>query len=232
MSVVICVYSQLTPASTTNNKGKSKERSLKNVCFHANEASERGTEIALYDYADYLEILYGITSTMLFPNISSITDGPSFQRFQKRFPISFYEVERHIGGRNLLVKAAEVNCDFIYMLKAGKKKSNPSYESTIKHHAVFNYDAHGTTYDGISSAVTYGKPERPVVPHIVRPVNMTEFNARKGLREVLHIPETALVMCRYGGKETFDVTFVHQWIDTLLIQQILHNMIMKSEIRE
>ena len=39
----------------------------KHMCFYSNSACERGTEIAMFDYAHYVEKLFGMKSYIIFP---------------------------------------------------------------------------------------------------------------------------------------------------------------------
>ena len=39
----------------------------KHMCFYSNSACERGTEIAMFDYAHFVEIMFGMKSYIIFP---------------------------------------------------------------------------------------------------------------------------------------------------------------------
>lgn len=39
----------------------------KQMCFYSNSACERGTEIAMFDYAHYVEKMFGMKSYIIFP---------------------------------------------------------------------------------------------------------------------------------------------------------------------
>jgi hypothetical protein len=39
----------------------------KRMCFYSNSACERGTEIAMFDYAHYVETMFGMNSYIIFP---------------------------------------------------------------------------------------------------------------------------------------------------------------------
>jgi hypothetical protein len=86
----------------------SKTREVK-ICFYANTASERGTEIAMYDYADYAEKLLKMKSHIIFPRLletsNHLSDNgepgfefngvggagcrASLEKFRSRFNVSF-----------------------------------------------------------------------------------------------------------------------------------------------
>lgn len=87
-------------------------------------------------------------------------------------------------------------------------------------HAVFAWEAHGTTYASISPVVAALKPDRAVVPHIVA-LPLTYFTAAEThppLRSSLDIPSNALVLCRHGGKDTFDVPFIQDDLCNLVLK--------------
>jgi hypothetical protein len=71
---------------------------------------------------------------------------------------------------------------------------------------------HGQVYTPIGETINerYGK-NYPVTPHIV---TIPECN--ENLRTELSIPENAIVFGRYGGKESFDIRFVHEVIKHVL----------------
>lgn len=50
---------------------------------------------------------------------------------------------------------------------------------------------------------------------MIRDVDPQQQAAAKDLRKSLSIPKSALVVCRSGGKETFDVPFVHSAVSKL-----------------
>lgn len=197
------------------NREAVRGKQLKTLCFHDNDAGERGTQVALYDYADYAEVFWGVKSVVFFPNNpSKLKPGP-LKKFQSRFKVVLYGVEGRwpVGGRELLRKLLESNCDFFYVIKAGTTGSHPMMQSLtpevvpVGFHAVFNWQPHGSSYAAISPDVTGGKPDRAVVPHMVRPVNLEEFKKIKDMREELKIPKSAIVLCRHGGIDTFDIQF-------------------------
>jgi hypothetical protein len=71
------------------------------ICFHSNQLSIRGTEVALYDYAHYAETLLGLRSVILVPAVSLASSTDSLgagsthfdsvlAKFASRFPIVTY----------------------------------------------------------------------------------------------------------------------------------------------
>lgn len=192
-------------------------------CFHTNQASERGSEVALFDYAHYAEKLLGYKSHMLFPNVSAIYNGRSFHKISTRFPMTLYKPsEGHItGGPILFETAQQIKCNFLYIIKDGTEYGNPSYPDSFKEsvvptcvHSVFTWKPHGSTYAAISPAVTDRHPDRPVVPHMVPPPDTSR--TYPGFRDQLGIPSSATVFCRHGAENSFNVVFVPNMINRLI----------------
>jgi hypothetical protein len=55
------------------------------IGFYSNHLCERGSEIALYDYADYAETLKGATSFILYDATSPKNVGSVVSKFRSRF---------------------------------------------------------------------------------------------------------------------------------------------------
>ena len=130
MSLFLKVFGQPLPASVLAQgvAGTKCGDERKKVCFHINHAGERGVEISTYDYADFLEVYYGdrFTSVFVLPRIKAVTEGISFPKFQKRFPIVLYDVEHERpGGKNLTMAIRSTNCDVLYMQKGVPPRGNP-----------------------------------------------------------------------------------------------------------
>jgi hypothetical protein len=216
ISICLECLSNIDPYDKDAVRGKV----VKTLCFHDNDAGERGTGVAMYDYADFAEVLWNTTSIIFFPNHADRLKPPVLQKFQDRFKVVLYQPDHRLpaGGRYLLASLLEHKCDFLYVIKAGKLSSVPTVQSLnpevvpVGYHAVFHWQPHGSSYAAISPDVPRNKSYQAIVPHMVRPVDFTAFQKVKGLREMLNIPETAIVICRHGGTETFDLPFVFKTI--------------------
>ena len=90
----------------------------KKICFHTNELCERGTTVAIYDYAYYNEIILNNTSLFVLPNYDKVTKGLSYQKFKERFgsKIFYYEPQEKFS---LVKRAKEINCEIVYIIKDG-----------------------------------------------------------------------------------------------------------------
>lgn len=199
------------------------------LCFFGNQASERGTEQALFDYADFSQKLLGAEVSIMFPRYilgAQPNLRHSLYKFQNRFAgqVFFcgdsFEPE-HIENppsplcANLSQVAKNVvGCDMIYALKYGPKEWEPVYPASFNDsliptafHAVFLWGQHGTTYAAISDEAAWHDPKRAVVPHLVRMPDPALVKNTSNLRGELGIPEKAYVFCRHGGDTTFDMPY-------------------------
>ena len=168
------------------------------VCFWSDQMCERGTEVALFDYADAAERILGVSAFVLYDLGAPNNFEGAVAKFRGRFG------ERVVGlaggWRELDGYLAAQAITVVYAIKC----NNDHQCSKIRGvrtciHCVFDAtDPHGDVYAKISPCVP-GKCA--VVPHIVAP------RAAEGpdLRAALGIPPTATVFGRYGGYESFDV---------------------------
>ena len=184
------------------------------VAFYSGHLCERGTDTALYDYADCAETQLHMCSYVLYDIASPDNFHGCIERFSARFH------DRLIGVRNFDEVdgiLAREGIKLLYLIKIVDDRRVLSQLPGVRNmvHAVFFANApHGDVYARISPCVPRGtnknpqahNHEVPVVPHIVRPGNAVGAD----LRSELGIPPDALVFGRHGGYETFDIPFVHE----------------------
>lgn len=186
------------------------------ICFHENTATERGTAIAVYDYANYAEKLLGHESHVIFP--SKLEETIALTKFKNRFNVSFYDGV--VGGQNLPKHAVNQRCDLLYLIKSGEKASVPPFPDAFPPdlptavHAVFQWDPHGSAYAAISPSVHPSHDNNLVVPHMVTKPHIAASTT--SLRSQLGIPTSALTVCRHGGYNTFSLQIAHTAIKSLL----------------
>jgi hypothetical protein len=82
---------------------------------------------------------------------------------------------------------------------------------------VFAYHKHGTTYAAVNRGIVLSARGPTVkdfvVPHIIRfPGDLSKVVS---MRKKLHIPKSALVMCRIGGYDTFSIKFASKVVQHL-----------------
>ena len=168
------------------------------LAFWTNQMFERGTEVALYDYADYAERVLGMTAWVVHPPGGF---PGCVAKFRARFGSRVVELHWEDVGGFLVSRGIEA----LYVIKEGTQfvpdvRSLPASVRALVH-CVFHAKApHGEVYAKISPCVA---GEAPVVPHIVRP----REQHGPDMRSELGIPREAVVFGRHGGWETFSIDF-------------------------
>jgi glycosyltransferase involved in cell wall biosynthesis len=176
------------------------------ILFHENQLTERGTSVAMFDYAYYARDLLGIEPIITYRQENS--NPHAIQKFKDHFEVfsyeSFNEVETYISKKAI---------DAFYAIKYGYNDGILSSNTKNLMHSVFCKHTeyiHGQRYAVVSewqslfNNITY-------VPHIL---NLYETD--ETLREYLNIPKDALVIGRHGGYETFNIEFVLDSIRDIL----------------
>lgn len=171
------------------------------IIFHENQLGERGTTVAMYDYAHYAKNLLGIDPIIAY-NSNNISDAKVIEKFKKEFIVLSYEKFEDLDK---LIERN--NIPYFYAIKYGYNDGILSSSSTNLIHSVFSKDLsdiHGDRYAVVSewqSLMSGGSI--PYVPHMFN-ISNTEAD----LREELSIPKNAVVIGRHGGYDTFNVDFV------------------------
>lgn len=171
---------------------------MKTIGFHSNQLGNRGTEVALYDYALYNEELLGNKSYII--SDANCNNLVTLDKFKNRFEVFLYN---SFDECKSLVK--QKNIDSVYYIKAGDfdGKIIPGVANLI--HTVFQSNqVHGDKYSYVSSWLANEmKMPGNYVPHIVSmPAPSRNF------REKLNISSNQIVIGRYGGYDQFDLPFV------------------------
>ncbi len=184
------------------------------IAFHSNQLSLRGTEVALYDYAEGAEAVLGHRSIVIHPAQSPGNDSQALAKFQSRFDVISYRDKAELDDHLRHCKA-----NLLYAIKAGKPDGFLSLAVPTMVHAVFPTDpsrAHGASFAYISDWLSKGcsNGHIPAVPHIV-----TLPPDDGDLRVELGIPANATVLGCHGGSTSFDVpaaiAAVHRCLGTL-----------------
>jgi hypothetical protein len=186
---------------------------MKIVAFLSNKLTLRGTEIAIFDYADYNEKILGNKSIIITKEYEKIkndwdVDMKAYDKFKNRFNVYYYETSQDIDHIVLIN-----NVTHLFIIKGGNNDGLISNYCKNIIHCVFHVsEPHGEVYTPIGQTINqlYGT-NYPVTPHMI-----TLPDCNENLRESLSIPENAIVFGRYGGKETFDIAFVHEIIKNIV----------------
>lgn len=183
------------------------------VGFLSNQLTLRGTEIAMYDYADFNETILNNKSIIITRKYNIVKHGrdaslETYIKFKKRFQVEYYTSQQDIDA---IVERYKIT--HLYIIKGGVNDGLVSTKCINLIHCVFNTSqSHGQIYSAISNDVNrLFNTNYPVVPHMIR-----NFETDLDLRQELKIPSDAIVFGRYGGLETFDIEFVHQAIKKVL----------------
>ena len=181
---------------------------MKIVGFHTNELNERGTNVAVYDYAHYNETILGNKSFIISNRNADLT---ALKKFQDRFEVFLYndfsECTQFCKDRNI---------QYVYYVKAGDRdgKIIPECKSCI--HAVFQHrEEHGDAYAYISQWLA----KQMKLPGSYIPYMVDMPSPKISYRSKLKIPEDAIVIGRHGGYTEFDLQFVHRAINDITAER-------------
>ncbi|HEX4870650.1 MAG TPA: hypothetical protein VFV15_08035 [Moraxellaceae bacterium] len=181
------------------------------IVFRSTQLSVRGTEVALFDYAQFNESLLGNESLILFDETSPLNDPAVIRRFEQRFPVHAYR-----KGQDIDAALAPLNADLTYFIKLDRHNYHLSALVPTLVHEVFPVKPalfHGSAYAFVSGWLsrTFANGRVPAVPHIV-----TLPEVEGDLRAELGIPADATVFGCHGGKECFDIGFAQAVVGEVL----------------
>jgi len=174
-----------------------------NVAFHSNSMSLRGSENALWDYANFNETILGNYSLICHPGKLENVENPTYVKWKAGFPLVPYRTKIELSS-----KLKERGVDILYQIKPGPYDG--FVISGVKNciHSMFLSDEfHGDCFAYVSrwaSRAMTGR-EKSFVPHFV-----PKFESKLDLRQALGIPTKAKVFGRHGGWDTFNIPFVRK----------------------
>jgi glycosyltransferase involved in cell wall biosynthesis len=166
---------------------------MKTVLFFDPNLNERGTSIAVYDYADYNEKILGNKSIIISLKTSELK---SLDKFKTRFTTHIVDIINDVY---------KIKGDYFHVLKYGYNDGILHPESKNLIHAVFpSYDPHGDVYAYISQwLANFCNKDTPFVPHMV---NLPEY---LGNYKNEFNTKDKLVIGYYGGNN-FEIQFARQ----------------------
>jgi len=178
------------------------------VSFDGGRLNERGTAVALYDYAFYARALLGVEPIILHDTSGTI-DDEQLSRFSRAFDVrAYHSPEQRVEALE------ETRADVAYFLKTTRALSPTSPARRTAVHEVFRFfQPHGDAYAYISSwlADAAAASRYPAVPLIVDPPKPLA-----NLRAEFGVPSDAVVAGRHGASNQFDVPFVRPAIEAAL----------------
>jgi len=171
------------------------------IAFWDNCLSERGTTVAMYDYAYYNQTLLGNESIIVYNSTRKDTHPDVVVKFQKDFKV--FGVPSFDKLDPILI---EEGVQILYVIEGGDVVGNVSPVCKTVIHCVFNCKKpHGSVYAAIAPWVDGNNGKYPHVPHMVNLPNNTD-----DMRSELNIPKEAVVFGRHGGYDQFDIHYVHK----------------------
>ena len=201
---------------------------MKKIAFWAPHLTEMGTEVMMYDFADYNERLLKNKSIIIYNENHPKTHMSVVEKFEKRFdtiyklkgPESF---DWHRNKEYVNLQLDEIlkkeDCFAIYMSKFGNNDGVlSSYSRTCILCMAPVCEPHGDRYayvsEWLSQKASGGK--FPAVPGMITPLS----HIIGDYREKLNIPENAIVFGRNGGYGSFDIEWVKPVIRRIVEENI------------
>ena len=171
------------------------------IGFHAcGHLCERGTDVAMFDYAYYNQKINRNKSIIFYENGNSDV----IKKFENEFEVIKYNSFEEINNYNLT---------HFYNIKANNKPNQLTKFKNLSHIVFDIYSQEKAVNEIIAviSSSVKGNKTYPCIPHMINLPNFSE-----NFRNTLGIPESSLVFGRHGGKETFDISYVHKAIKEIL----------------
>ena len=185
------------------------------IAIHINCFTLRGTEVALFDYAEMLT-LFGHEILFFYP-CDAYVDLDVFLSFSKLYRLHKYD---SIANMNSFLNSNSF--DLVYILKSGKNDELVFNSVPTAIHAVFPqslYSIHGKVYTVISPwmSTNFFNSLIKSVPHIVK--RLTPSISEGDFRTTFGIKENAFIIGGYGGENSFDISFVKQEVIPFLLKK-------------
>ena len=184
----------------------------KHIAFWDNSLSERGSTTALFDYALYNETILN-NKSFIFYNQKNKNNNPKIiQKFKSKFSTTGVNQFKHI---NKFITENQIK--YLYIIKFGHKDNKiiPHIKNLI--HCVFDCRfPHGDVYASVGPwVIGADTPSIPTVPHIVNPPLPPSTQ-----NPFAHIPttQTTTIFGSYGGKDSFNIKYVHETIQKIATQ--------------
>ena len=196
------------------------------IAFQTNQLSERGTEIALYEYASLNETILGNTSIILFNRDNPHNIDAVFEKFSYQFPTFGY---RDAVECDEIIRRE--NCDLLYAIGSGKGRAMISRTVPTMVHDVFMTSPtaiRGSSYAYISRWLSDYCSDG-LIPYV--PLTVSRVEVTGDFRIELGIPSDAFVFGCYGGNKSFDIGFVKNDVipDILRKRDDIHFVFMNIE---
>ena len=173
------------------------------IGFYPTHLNERGTSIAVHDYATHNETYLGNKSIIIYDKNHSWNYPAMIEKFSQRFTCIGIADNFQEEMDGVVVK---YGIDFLYMIKSGENDGKLSKYCMNLVHVVFHpFAPHGDVYTVVSKHLSEKYGVATYVPHMIdMPENPETYG---NLRDKLGIPEDAVVLGRYGGTGSFNLDY-------------------------
>ncbi len=182
------------------------------IGFLSNKITNRGTEVNLFDYADFNETILGnksIIITRSYEHVMQVSPrdvtADAYDKFKSRFNDN---IKYYIEIPQIEDIIRENKIDVLFIEKAGSMSDGLVFNSckTIIHAVFTTSEPHGDLYAPISDSLNkICGTNYPVLPYMVR-----VFDTNENLRQSLQIPEDATVFGAYCGADEYNIDYVRQ----------------------
>lgn len=196
------------------------------VLFHSSTLTVRGTEVAIFDYAQFNEEILGNQSVVAFPADGVESDAMK-EKFIQRFRTLIYKSQAELDAF-----AADTEASTCYLIKtSGNDGVHVGGVRNVVHTVFKNCDPHGDVYayisEWLSDAASGGRYD--FVPHIIR----VPHNKSDTMRADLGIPETAHVYGMIGGIDSFkSMLATNVILDTISRDKTKYFVFVKTRLPE
>jgi hypothetical protein len=189
------------------------------IAFYSHHLSERGTEVALFDYARFNEEILGNESIIVYNPNTPYSHRSAIDKFKARFQVETVDIPGNcFDGCTIIPEIDKVlksnQCDVLYTQNGGKNDGmHSNFCKTVILACSTVYQPHGDRYAYVSrwlsDVMTSGNtPWLPII------IDLYETN--EDFRSDLKIPDDAFVFGRTGGMDTWNISWVNQVISSAL----------------
>ena len=194
------------------------------IGFISNKLTRRGTEVNLFDYADFNETLLANKSIIItrpFELVKQISprdvEYDAYQKFWNRFQVEYY-----VNPSDIIDIVRNNGIDVLYIEKAGSPTDGLVFDccKTIIHAVFTTLEPHGDLYAPISDTLNViCGTKYPVLPYMVR-----VFDTDENLRKELNIPDDAVVFGAYSGADEYTNIDVKRAVSEIAINPKYDNI--------
>ena len=187
------------------------QASTRRILFWTPQLCERGTAVAVFEYADGAEQVLGMTSWIAYDALAWNNFSGMIAQFRARFGNRLVALEQGFDSVDALL--AEHDIAYLHCLRqetVSPCRSRLPHVRTLLHYVFDGSDGSSSVTDVRFARISSVVPgTSPVVPHIVKPIVQLNDHL-PDLRSELGIPANATVFGRHGAYETFDIGFVRE----------------------